>query len=174
MLLRGGFGALPADTDEFGDAGLLHGDAVENSFAHFRRCMQWVTMMNCVWPLMSPMRRVKRPTLASSAGVHFVRYRRGFADIRKMAISSASAVIAFSPPESKRTFCRRLPGGEGGSMMPASPELSGSVSRISAMPPPKMVRKAKFLLMEWKASENFSLVARSTRSAMACCVSAMD
>src|SRR5437870_10466250 len=30
-----------------------------------------------------------------------------------------------SPPESKRTFCRRLPGGEATISMPASPELSG-------------------------------------------------
>jgi len=36
--------------------------------------------------------------------------------------------------------------------MPASPELSGSVKRISAMPPPKMVWKAseKLLLMAWE------------------------
>ena len=38
-----------------------------------------------------------------------------------MAISRASAVSAFSPPESSSTFCRRLPGGCAAMSMPASP-----------------------------------------------------
>ena len=90
-------------------------------------------------------------------------------------MSSASAVMAFSPPESSKTFCRRLPGGEATTSMPASPELSGSVKRISAMPPPKMAWNAveKLALMALKACSNFSLEIRSS-SAMACWVSAMD
>src|SRR5207245_630359 len=90
-------------------------------------------------------------------------------------MSSASAVMAFSPPESSKTFCSRLPGGEATMSMPASPELSGSVRRISAMPPPKIVWKAseKFLFTEWKACSNLSFVTWSS-SAMACCVSSMD
>ena len=39
-------------------------------------------------------------------------------------------------------FCRRLPGGCAATSMPRSPELSGSVRRISPVPPPKSVRKA--------------------------------
>src|SRR5713226_7584157 len=74
-----------------------------------------------------------------------------------MAISSASAVSAFSPPESSRTFCRRLPGGCAAISMPVSPELSASVRCISPVPPPNSVRKAsaKLALMTAKATSNF-------------------
>src|SRR6266571_4639407 len=57
--------------------------------------------------------------------------------------------MAFSPPESSSTFCSRFPGGDATMSIPASPELSGSVNRISAMPPPKIA---------WNASEKLLLI----------------
>ncbi len=59
--------------------------------------------------------------------------------------------------------------------MPASPELSSSVSRISAVPPPNIVWNAseKLWLMLLNASSNFSRETKSN-SVIACCVSAID
>ena len=58
----------------------------------------------------------------------------------KIAISSAIAVSDFSPPDSSRTLCSRLPGGDATMSMPDSAMLVSSVSRISPMPPPNSVR----------------------------------
>ena len=63
--------------------------------------------------------------------------QNGLGEYLKTAMSSASAVSAFSPPESSKIFCRRLPGGWATMSMPVSPELSGSPRRISPCPPPK-------------------------------------
>ena len=72
-------------------------------------------------------------------------------------MSSATAASAFSPPESSRTFCSRLPGGEHTISMPLSAMFSWSVSRISPVPPPNSVWNPtrKLALMASKASENF-------------------
>src|SRR3990170_584551 len=92
-----------------------------------------------------------------------------------MAMSRASAVSAFSPPDSSRTFCRRFPGGWATMSIPASPEVSGSERRIWPVPPPNRVWKAvaKWELTTAKASSNFWRETWSS-SAMACCVSVMD
>ena len=52
-----------------------------------------------------------------------------------MPTSSASAVSAFSPPESSSTFCSFLPGGEATISSPLSAWFSSSVSRRNACPP---------------------------------------
>ena len=62
---------------------------------------------------------------------------------------------AFSPPDSRSTFCSFLPGGDAMMSMPLSLTFSSSVRRISPEPPPNSVRKhcLKFSLMARKASE---------------------
>jgi len=74
-----------------------------------------------------------------------------------MPTSSASAVSAFSPPDSSNTFCSFLPGGEATTSMPLSIAFSWSVSRMKAWPPPNSLLKvcAKFSLMRLNASSNF-------------------
>src|SRR5215472_7357740 len=74
-----------------------------------------------------------------------------------MPTSNASAVNAFSPPESNNTFCNFLPGGDATTSMPLSAVFNSSVKRMKAWPPPNSLRKVnwKFSLMRSKASWNF-------------------
>ena len=113
---------------------------------------------NCVLMLISFTRSVKRAMLASSRGASTSsRMQNGLGVYWKMPTSSASAVSAFSPPESNNTLCRRLPGGEATTSMPLSAEFSSSVSFMKAWPPPKSFLKVspKFSLILVKASWNF-------------------
>ena len=63
--------------------------------------------------------------LASSSGASTSSItQNGLGWYLKIAISSATAASAFSPPESSRTFCSRLPGGEQTMSMPLSARFS--------------------------------------------------
>src|SRR6185312_14005741 len=102
----------------------------------------WVMRTNWVCTLISFTSSVKRPMLASSSGASTSsRMQNGLGWYWKMPTSSASAVIAFSPPESRSTFCRRLPGGEAITSMPLSSLFSRSVRRIMPWPPPNSFLK---------------------------------
>ena len=73
--------------------------------------------------------------------VHLVENAERAGRYWKMPTSSASAVSAFSPPESSSTFCSFLPGGEATTSMPLSAEFSWSVSLMNAWPPPNSLLK---------------------------------
>src|SRR5262249_46959341 len=79
----------------------------------------WVMMMNWVSTAMSLINSVKRPMLASSRGASTSsRMQNGLGWYLKIPTSNARAVRAFSPPESSRTFCSFLPGGEATTSIP--------------------------------------------------------
>src|SRR5215831_18520977 len=78
-----------------------------------------VMSTNCVCTLISFTSSVKRPTLASSRGASTSsRMQNGLGAYWNIPTSSASAVSAFSPPDSSSTFCRRLPGGDATTSIP--------------------------------------------------------
>jgi hypothetical protein len=80
----------------------------------------------------------KRPTFASSSAASTSSSRKkGEGLTRNTENRSARAVSAFSPPESRFTFCRRLPGGCAWISMPPSSTSSPSVSESWARPPRK-------------------------------------
>src|SRR5918998_714078 len=87
-----------------------------------------------------------------------------------MARTSASAAIAFSPPESSSTFWSRLPGGCATMSMPDSSTSSASMRLISPRPPPNSSRKncPKLRLIDSKAWQKRSrerrLISRSASS----------
>ena len=91
--------------------------------------LEWVMTTNCVVSAISAMRRAKRPTLVSSSGASTSSStQKGAGWNWKMPTSSESAVRAFSPPESSRTFCSFLPGGEAMMSMPLWSEACRSGS----------------------------------------------
>ncbi len=60
------------------------------------------------------MQQVRKPARVGfvERRIHFVEYAERAGWNWKMPTSKANAVRAFSPPESSRTFCSFLPGGE--------------------------------------------------------------
>ena len=79
--------------------------------------------------------------------------------MRKMAKMSDTAVSAFSPPDSRFMFWRRLPGGCAMMSTPVSSRFSGSVSSSRARPPRKSCGK-----MRWNsASTTLKVSSKSSR-----------
>src|SRR5450631_2083425 len=117
-----------------------------------------VIRMNWVCTLISRTRSVKRAMFASSSGASTSsRIQNGLGVYWKIPTSSASAVSAFSPPESRSTFCNFFPGGDATTSMPLSALFSRSVSRMKPCPPPNSLRNVawKFSLIRLNASSNF-------------------
>ena len=86
-------------------------------------------MMNCDRSVISRTIWLKRPTLASSSGASTSSStQKGDGLTRKMANSSDTAVIAFSPPDSSSMFCITfLPGGLATISTPVSSRSLSSV-----------------------------------------------
>ena len=105
-------------------------------------------------------------------GIHFIEDAEWTGLILKDT-SRASAVSAFSPPESNSTFCSFFPGGEATTSMPLSALFSSSVSRMKAWPPPNSFLKVvwKFSLILWNASSNFCREKVSISRIVACVLS---
>ena len=104
--------------------------------------LECVTSRNCVSLLIACSSSARRPTLvSSSAASTSSSTQNGLGWNWKMPTSSASAVSAFSPPESSSTFCNFLPGGEATISIPLSAWFSASVSRRKACPPWKSLRE---------------------------------
>src|SRR5438128_2707213 len=83
-----------------------------------------VMIMNCTFCAISRTTSQKRPTLASSSGASTSSIRQNGAGFSwNSASSSATAVIAFSPPDSRWIVLLRLPGGRA---ITATPVLSRS------------------------------------------------
>src|SRR5690348_9875726 len=75
---------------------------------------------------------LKRPMLPSSSGASTSSSRQNGAGFRlKIAITSATAVIAFSPPDSNEMWLFRLPGGRAIMVTPASSRSSPVNSRYA-------------------------------------------
>src|SRR5690606_2515144 len=90
----------------------------------------WVTNRNCTCSLISLTIAVKRPTLASSSGASTSSSRQNGAGLRrKIANTRATAVIAFSPPDSSEMLDTRLPGGRAMIATPVSSRSSPVSSR---------------------------------------------
>ncbi len=90
----------------------------------------WVTNRNCTRSLISSTIFEKRPMLASSSGASTSsRMQNGAGLSWKIANTSATAVIAFSPPESSEMLLTRLPGGRAMIATPASSRSSPVSSR---------------------------------------------
>ena len=90
----------------------------------------WVTNRNCTASLISLTMAVKRPTFASSSGASTSSSRQNGAGLSwKIANTSATAVIAFSPPDSSEMLDTRLPGGRAMIATPVSSRSSPVSSR---------------------------------------------
>src|SRR5258705_16483 len=95
-----------------------------------------VISRNCESTASSVTISLNRPTFASSSAASTSSSRKnGDGRTWNTATSSAIAVSVFSPPESRFTFCSRLPGGDAMISMPASSTSSLSVSARLARPP---------------------------------------
>ena len=87
-----------------------------------------VITINCDLDDISRTISLKRWILASSNGASTSsRTQKGDGLIRKIAKIRAMAVRAFSPPDNKPTFCKRLPGGCTTISMPVSSRSCSSV-----------------------------------------------
>ena len=90
----------------------------------------WLTNRNCTFSLISLTMLASRPTLASSSGASTSSSRQNGAGFSwKMANTSATAVIAFSPPDSSEMLDTRLPGGRAMMVTPVSSRSSPVSSR---------------------------------------------
>ncbi len=90
----------------------------------------WLTNRNCTFSLISLTMLARRPTLASSSGASTSSSRQNGAGFSwKMANTSATAVIAFSPPDSSEMLDTRLPGGRAMMVTPVSSRSSPVSSR---------------------------------------------